>query len=347
MNVKEQGIGEVYKKYDQLKKYYSKKGYFDHSIKKIIPKFPKNIGVITAPTGAAIQDIKTTIKRRYDIANIILFPCIVQGDTAAKSIKKQIEIAGLYKELDVLIIGRGGGSFEDLSSFSEPEVIESIYKCSIPVISAVGHEIDFQLSDFVADKRAATPTAAAEIATPNKEELLKYLNEMNKSLILNIKNCVNRKYHELLNYKKNPRLNSITWLFKDKGKEIEYCSTKINNIISEKISHINNELKILKNNYYLNNLEWIFKDKENKLNLCKKNINNLFSQSITNASKDYENKINILNLINPLNTLLRGYSVVKNNRTKKYISSIKEVKINDQITIRMNDGNIDAKIIKA
>lgn len=169
--MKSDGIGDLYLAFQKLKEELSKEGLFDPKYKKTLPRFPKFIGVITSPTGAAIRDIINTISRRYPLAEVILYPAIVQGDDAKFDIVKQIKKANDDGICDVLIVGRGGGSIEDLWAFNERIVAECIFESKIPIISAVGHEIDFTIADFVADMRAATPTAAAELATPSLDML--------------------------------------------------------------------------------------------------------------------------------------------------------------------------------
>lgn len=174
INVKElksDGIGDLYLAYEKLKAELQKEGLFDAEHKLPIPRFPKTIGVVTSPTGAAIRDIINTIGRRYPLCTVILYPAIVQGDEAKGDIVRQIRQANRDNLCDVLIVGRGGGSIEELWAFNERIVAKAIYESEIPIISAVGHEIDFTIADFVADKRAATPTAAAELATPSVENL--------------------------------------------------------------------------------------------------------------------------------------------------------------------------------
>ena len=182
----EDGIGNLYVAYEQLKKKLQEEGLFDESKKKKIPYIPQRVGVVTAPTGAAIRDIISTIKRRWPLTEVILFPTLVQGEGAKDDIVKQIKRAEEY-ELDTLIVGRGGGSIEDLWAFNEEIVARAIYDCSIPVISAVGHEIDFTIADFVADMRAPTPTGAAELAVPNLSDIKNLLSQitirLNKGII--------------------------------------------------------------------------------------------------------------------------------------------------------------------
>ena len=165
------GVGELYIAYEQLKKQLEEEGLFDDRYKKPIPEYPKAVGVVTAPTGAAVRDIINVITRRYPLAEIILYPAQVQGAGAAQSVAGAIEYFNATKEVDTLIVGRGGGSIEDLWAFNEEITARAIFKSEIPIISAVGHETDFTIADFVADLRAPTPSAAAEIAVPSTLEL--------------------------------------------------------------------------------------------------------------------------------------------------------------------------------
>lgn len=243
-SMKEDGVGDLYKLFEELKKKLSAEGLFDESYKKPIPKLPKRIGVITASTGAAIKDIISTINRRYPICEIILFPSLVQGSGAKEDIVKQLEIAD-KNNLDVIILGRGGGSIEDLWAFNEEIVARKIFECNTPIISAVGHEIDYTISDFVADKRAPTPTGAAEMVAPSKEELLKYMDD---SKLRNI-NAINKIYklkEEQLNYFKNNHiLNNPLNLYEAKEMALDHLVEKIN---------LNINRIIEKNEYRFNNL---------------------------------------------------------------------------------------------
>ena len=187
-NMQQDGVGNLYALYEELKKKLALKGYFDESHKKKIPAIPSKIGIVTAPTGAAIKDILSTLKRRYPLCETILFPALVQGKEAGIDVANKIKIADSYN-LDLLIVGRGGGSIEDLWAFNEEVVAKAIYDANTPIISAVGHEVDFTIADFVADIRAATPTGAAELAVPDKQELKKLINqyEIRTSKLINNK----------------------------------------------------------------------------------------------------------------------------------------------------------------
>ena len=194
-NMAPDGIGDLYLAYEQLKKKLEEKDMFLEQHKKVIPPYPNAIGVITSPTGAALRDILTTIKRRYPIAKVIIYPALVQGVHAAKSIALAISKANARNEVDCLIVGRGGGSIEELWAFNEEIVAESIYDSDLPIISAVGHETDFTIADFVADLRAPTPTGAAELAVPHINEVIERL--------MNRKNRLTRSMQERLNFQTN------------------------------------------------------------------------------------------------------------------------------------------------
>lgn len=182
-DMQQDGLGNLYQLFEELKKKLSSEGLFNPEHKKKINRLPRKIGVITAPTGAAVRDVISTINKRYPLVEIYVFPTLVQGEDAGKNIVRMIELANTYP-LDTIILGRGGGSIEDLWAFNEEIVARAIYKSEIPIISGVGHEIDFTISDFVADLRAPTPTGAAILATSDKEDIVKYLKLREKELIM-------------------------------------------------------------------------------------------------------------------------------------------------------------------
>ena len=182
MKLRPAGVGELQMAFEQLKKKLSSEGLFDQTHKKMIPRFPRRIGIVTSPTGAAIRDLYQVLNRRFPGVEIVLYPVKVQGEGAAEEIAQGIDLFNEYGKVDVLIVGRGGGSLEDLWAFNEEAVARAIFRSRIPVISAVGHEIDFTISDFVADLRAPTPSAAAELAVPDREELLNRIHHLRQRM---------------------------------------------------------------------------------------------------------------------------------------------------------------------
>ena len=227
----EDGIGNLYLEFEKLKKKLSEKGYFEDCYKKAIPRFPKKIGVITASTGAAIRDIITTINRRYRLAEVVLLPCLVQGTGSKEDIVRNLSLADKM-DFDVIILGRGGGSIEDLWSFNEEEVAEAIFKAKTPIISAVGHEIDFTISDFVADKRAATPTAAAELSVPDTLELI--------NMIKNSEIMLTRSIKKKLEFSK-ARLSNLlgSYVLKNPSNIYEVKMQKLANLEEKIVIYIN------------------------------------------------------------------------------------------------------------
>ncbi len=237
------GVGDLTVKFEELKNKLSEQGLFDKEFKKPIPKFPKTIGVVTAPTGAAIRDIISVSKRRNPYISIILYPALVQGEGAAASIVNGIETLQKYG-VDVIIVGRGGGSLEDLWAFNEEEVAYAIFQCDIPIISAVGHEIDVTISDFTADLRAATPSAAAELAVPDVSQIISDLDDYSKSLDRDIKRVVdiNKRKIELYTSKLTAlspqnKLSKQKILIDSYNKNIDLL---IKNIIKHKRSEVEN-----------------------------------------------------------------------------------------------------------
>ncbi|CCY94675.1 exodeoxyribonuclease 7 large subunit [Firmicutes bacterium CAG:884] len=319
--MEEDGIGNLYKKYEELKKKLELEGLFDQEHKKVIPFFPKRVGVITAKTGAAIRDIVTTIKRRCPITEIIVFSSLVQGDGAKEDIVRNIHLAENYN-IDTLIVGRGGGSIEDLWPFNEEIVARAIYKCNIPIISAVGHETDFTIADFVADARAATPTAGAMIATPVLTDLIKHNDQLKIRLNETILKKIKIFNLELDRFKNSYILKNPMIMYDNKKQKLIMYSDKLNGLINNIIINKKNKLNILHNNHIIINPLTLYNDKIK-----------------------YLDKLNEkLLVINPLNTLKRGYSVLyKDNST---INSIKKLKINDKIKIKLVDGLVDASIDK-
>lgn len=240
-DMQEDGMGNLYIAFEKLKKQLQSEGLFDETHKKKIPKYPSKIGVITANTGAAIKDILSTIKRRYKIAEVILFPSLVQGENAASDIVRNIKLASNY-DLDVLIVGRGGGSIEDLWPFNEEIVARAIYECPIPIISAVGHEVDYTIADFVADLRAPTPTGAAEMAVPNMSDLVSHITQMKIRLNENIIKKINIEKLRLDGFKNSYILKNPLIIYENKKQKLDMINEKINNIINLKIENNKNSL---------------------------------------------------------------------------------------------------------
>ncbi|HFD0307653.1 exodeoxyribonuclease VII large subunit [Clostridium perfringens] len=300
-NIKKAGIGELFEEFHKLKKELSEEGIFDEKYKRALPKFPKRIGIITARTGAAVRDIINVIQRRNKSLDIILYPAKVQGENAADSIIEGIRYFNNEKSVDVIILGRGGGSIEELWAFNNRDLAYEIFNSRIPTVSAVGHEVDFTISDFVSDMRAPTPSAAGELVSPSLQEMINDL--LNKKEFLH--RAVDRRF---LNAKRDVDLlhkglkgNNPTHIIEKRIKEVNTLEEKLNFLGKRKIDKAKDELIALNS---------------------------------------------ILQTLNPLNTLGRGYSVIM-DKEDKVINKVSELKKNDMVKVIMKDGsvNIDIKII--
>ena len=246
------GIGNLYIEYEKLKKKLAAEGLFDERYKKPIPKYPSKIGIITAPTGAAIKDILSTIKRRYPICETILYPCLVQGKDAAPDIVKQLKKAQEY-DLDVIICGRGGGSIEDLWAFNEEIVARAIYESNIPIISAVGHEIDFTIADYVADLRAPTPTGAAEMAVPTLSDVNYRINQLTLRSGEFINNMLKLKTNRLNSIKDSYILKNPLAIYEIKEQKLDNYMDKLNEYIKRLIENKHHNLILATNTLKLVN----------------------------------------------------------------------------------------------
>ncbi|MBR2139024.1 MAG: exodeoxyribonuclease VII large subunit [Bacilli bacterium] len=336
------GIGNLYVLFEQLKKKLSEEGLFNPEHKKRIRRVPRKIGVITAPTGAAVKDIISTINKRFPMTEIYVFPTLVQGENASKNIVSMIELANTFDDIDTIILGRGGGSIEDLWPFNEEIVARAIYKSRIPIISGVGHEIDFTISDFVADLRAPTPTGAATFAVPDMDEVKRYFKSAREKCNLAILNTLN-KNRELINkYKSNYILNNPVKLYEMQEQRLDILYDRLNTSLKSIMDTYYHILDKYKSNYILNNPSILYETKMEKLNVIKDNLNKAIVKNYDNSFNRFETVKLKLDLLNPKTILGKGYSIVyKDNKVVKYIKNIKE---SDSINIVLGSGNVDAVV---
>ena len=337
------GLGNLYIEFEKLKEKLAKEGLFNDDIKKAIPKIPKRIGIITAPTGAAIRDIISTIKRRFPICETILFPALVQGRDAAPDIVKQIKEAdsGNY-DLDVLIVGRGGGSIEDLWAFNEEIVARAIYEARVPIISAVGHEIDLTIADFVADLRAPTPTGAAEMAVPTVAEINNIINNYEIRLNEFIGNMIHKDKLLLERITGSYILKNPLSLYEIKEQKLDNFIDTLNNNIRKRLENGNLVLKGIKSSYVLKNPMSLFEIKKEKLIFNEKCLYSDIKNIIIKNDHNYKMLINTLKLVNPLGILEKGYSLVTKDNV--LIKDCKNLKKDDILNIRLHEGNVIAKV---
>ncbi|MDF2945752.1 MAG: xseA [Bacillales bacterium] len=337
------GKGNLFLEFQKIKDKLEKEGLFDLHKKKAIPKFPRNIGVITSPTGAAIQDIITTIKRRYPIANITIFPAIVQGENATKSIVKALKNADARSDIDVIILGRGGGSIEELWAFNEENVARAIYICQIPIISAVGHETDFTIADFVADFRAPTPTGAAEIATPNINDIISFLHNSD----LRLKHAITR--YIKINKEKLERIRN-SYIFQNPQRLYEQKILSLD-ILNDKLTDRFNLIVERKNNEYTKILQGLKKQRLIELLSSEKSKhqtlierqNRAIDKVVKIKSLSFQNLIGKLDALSPIKVMERGYGIIA-SENGDVITSTNKIQIGESINLTMHDGSIDCTV---
>ncbi len=339
------GLGALYIEFEKLKEKLSKEGLFADAHKKPIPKIPKRVGIITAPTGAAIKDILSTIARRFPATETILFPALVQGRDAAPDIVRQIKEADSGKyALDVLIVGRGGGSIEDLWAFNEEIVARAIYDAKTPIISAVGHEVDFTIADFVADLRAPTPTGAAEMAVPTVSEIIHIIDTYKIRTNEFMANFLHKSQLRLNNIKNAYILKNPLSLYEIKEQKLDNMLDSLNNFIHKMLENYSLRLNSIKSSYVLKNPMALYQVKQEKLEFFEKVLYSSIKNIILKSDHNYKMLVNTLKLVNPLGILEKGYSLV--TKDKKVIKSSKDLKVNDQIHVRLHAGEFDATIKK-
>ena len=318
-NMKEDGIGNLYILFEELKRRLEREGLFSPEHKKKLPRIPKKVGVITASTGAAVKDIISTINRRFPLTEIILFPTLVQGVGAKENIVKMINEAN-ESDVDVIILGRGGGSIEDLWAFNEEIVARAIYNSNKPIVSAVGHEIDFTISDFVSDMRAPTPTGAAELVVPSKVEIQSYLNDY-KGRIISVINKKIKSYTDTFSKLKN------TYILKNPISMYEIDEQKLDNML-EKLGSI---------------MTYKLEREKSKLNNLSKMISPNMLNRLDKEKIKLENIETKLNLLNPENILKKGYSLTLVDG--KIVKSIASVKKGSIIDTKLSDGIIKSEVL--
>ncbi len=339
------GVGALFLAYEQLKKKLAAEGYFDR-FKKPIPKFPKQIAVVTSQSGAVIRDIITTAHRRYPQAQIVLFPAVVQGDNAKFSLVDALtQIQRIEDQFDVLIIGRGGGSFEDLYPFNEEMVVKKIAEMNIPVISSVGHETDVTISDLVADVRAATPTAAAEFATPDLQAELINLRKLQNSLFANIKKEIkqNRLGLELVN--SHIIMKQPNRLFEQRIQYLDQVKQQFNHVVANYFGQKRQSLVLVQNKLDGHSTQQKISDLRLKNHYLSQTMFARIKAVVTAKRHDQVVVIRQLDELSPLKILSRGY-VFTTDEDDRVVTKARDLKVHQQLNLHFTDGQVLTKVDK-
>lgn len=315
------GVGALYQAYEQLKVKLAEEGLFNQ-LQRPIPRFPKKIAVITSPSGAVIRDIMTTVQRRYPIAEIVLYPAVVQGDGAVPSLTAQMTAVAESGDYDVLIMGRGGGSIEDLWAFNEEAVARQMLTMPMPIISSVGHETDTTIADFIADQRAATPTAAAELATPVPlADLWLGIQQMQQRLVNQMQRQVVNSQERLQRLQNSYVLTQPARLYEGYLQRLDIAQQRLQQSVVTLVTQ-----------------------RRHQFDLIAPRLTNAMTRQTENAEQRVGKAVAGLQLVSPLAILARGYSVVEQDG--HILNSVADVTLQEDVLIRLADGQVTATVTK-
>ncbi len=343
-HMEDAGTGLLRQQYEQLKNKLNALGVFDLSHKKQLPAHIQCVGIVTSPTGAAVKDILTVLKRRNPNIKAIIYPSLVQGSYAQGDICHAIESANNRNECDVLIVGRGGGSLEDLWPFNEESVVHAIHKSALPIISAVGHEIDTTLSDYVADLRAPTPSAAAELVSSDSSELLNQLFILKQRL---------KKAHRIkldyLNNEKNYLKHRLSQVHPEHQLQLQQqksdeLSLRLKQVMLRNIKQLQNTPVQLNQRLLQQSPLTIIQTKQDHISQNTHRITQAMQNSLQHNSESFVHLIEQLQLVSPLATIARGYSVTRNSKNE-VITKVDQLSHNEEISLQLSDGRINARVI--
>lgn len=337
------GVGALAIQFEQLKKKLTEEGLFQERFKQPLPQFAKRIGVVTSRSGAVIRDIITTVSRRFPGVDILLYPTKVQGDGAAEEIARNIARANQREDLDVLIIGRGGGSIEDIWAFNEEIVVRAIFESRLPIISSVGHETDVTLADFVADRRAATPTAAAELATPvTKLDLLTHLQNQEKRMATAVQNVLSRKKEALKKCSQSVIFRQPERLYDGYLQRLDQLQLRLKQSLRTRISDSNQLVQA--RTHQLVQLSPVTKIQryQDRLGQLDKLLRSQMALVYDAKVAEVKRLSEALLMLDTSRIVARGYAIVK--KEESVVDSVKMLKKKDQVTLLMRDGQVELEV---
>lgn len=334
------GVGALYLAYEQLKKKLEAEGLFSLP-KKPIPQFPKKIAILTSESGAVIQDIQTTVARRFPIVQLVLYPTVVQGVHAVNSILKNLDLVE-QEDYDVVIIGRGGGSIEDLWAFNEEPVVRRVAELSIPVISSVGHETDTTLIDFVSDMRAATPTAAAEIATPVLMEIHQQLRNLQTRLEQALSRQLQIKRERMQALANASIFQNPERIYQVYQQRVDQLEMRLQQMMQQSVQHKRQQLVKHQHRLELGSPSRRVQTEKQALQYLAKCLEQAQGQLMKDKKQQFQRAIQQLDLLSPLKIMNRGYGILQQEKT--IIKSVDQLEVNQELTIQLVDGTVRSKV---
>lgn len=336
------GLGELYQQFERLKVKLELLGLFAAHRKKPLVRFPDTIAVITSGSGAALHDITSTLARRYPLANVHLYPCEVQGKNAARQLIKAINQANADKECDVIILARGGGSIEDLWPFNDEQLAITISQSTIPIVSGVGHETDFTIADFVADLRAATPTAAAEAVTPDKLELLQLITGYIRRMLIAANKTMQR--HQLILSHHMAKISSPEQLISRHWQTLDYMERQLNQQLMHAFRHNQHRLQMTITRLESKNPTALLQQSKSDLFRVKQQLAQLVVNQVNEFRQKFVQQLTTLHAVSPLATLNRGYAIATHKHAILYTSD--QVHAGDIINLQLAKDTITCTVIK-
>lgn len=340
------GIGALAIQFEQLKKKLTEAGYFDERHKQPLPQFVKKIGVVTSPSGAVIRDIITTVSRRFPGVEILLFPTKVQGEGASQEVAANIALANEREDLDLLIVGRGGGSIEDLWAFNEEVVVQAIFESRLPVISSVGHETDTTLADFVADRRAATPTAAAELATPvTKTDIISWISERQNRAYQAGLRVIKRDQERLGKLAKSVIFRQPERLYDGYAQKCDHLTSRLKSTVEQQVQQASQAQQLLNQRLLAVDLERNIRRYKERIEALKRLLTSQVTSQYESQLARFEKAHDALLSLDTSRIIARGYAMVQ--KGDKVISSVTEVAKGEQLSVQLKDGQLEVEVKNA
>lgn len=337
------GEGALQQAFERLKNSLQVEGLFAPEHKKPLPTKPERVAIITSPIGAAVRDMVIAFRRRFPLTELTILPSLVQGQDAAKNILRQLQRADGSGHFDAIILGRGGGSLEDLWSFNDETLARAIFAAQTPIVSAVGHETDFTIADFVADVRAATPTAAAELLSPDRNHLVRQVEQQEKQLVRRMSRILEQNQQQLDFMIK--RIRHPKERIEQQQSQLDQLKRRLQQSMQRALAEQQSQTLNLQHRLERSSPSRRIDQDEQKLKAMDARLARALSNSLTNKQTAFSRLVDKLNLVSPLNTLARGYAIA--SKDEQVIRSVKDVKAGDSISVRVQDGVLSCDVTKA
>lgn len=344
-HMEDAGAGVLQQQFEALKEKLAKKGWFDALFKQQLPAYPKKIGIVSSPTAAALRDILNVLKRRCPQTPVLIYPTTVQGDNAALNIETAVRQANSDKKCTVLIIARGGGSIEDLAAFNHENLAQALYETSIPIVTGIGHEIDFTIADFIADKRAPTPSAAAELVSPDSAQLKNDLHLLEQQLHRLITTTLTQRNEKLTWLTTRLKQQHPAYLLQQQTQSLDELDRRLKQQTQRILRDKRHALRSLRQQLPTHSPKQLITNKQQQLKQKTTLLNHAITATLNNKKSALALPLAKLDTLSPLKTLERGYAIVQDETEKNIIRSVSQVNVGDKMITKVKDGEIISKVV--